>query len=330
MNYLVTGGAGFIGGNFVHYILSRSSEDRVVVLDKLTYAGCRATLAQWDDDPRFTFVHGDICDGALVRRLIDDGIDTVVHFAAESHVDRSITGPAVFIQTNIVGTFTLLEAVRNAQEAGRSIRFHHVSTDEVFGDLGPNDPPFTEETPYDPSSPYSASKAGSDHLVRAYHRTYGVDVTISNCTNNYGPYHFPEKLIPLAITNMMEGKTVPVYGTGMQVRDWLFVTDHCRAIDLIIRRGRSGETYGVGGDNQPTNIDIVRTLVALMGKKEEDVIRYVEDRKGHDFRYDIDYTKIREELGWTPSVTLDEGLERTVEWFREHTSWWKPLKERNV
>ncbi len=329
MKLLITGGAGFIGGNFVHYVLENYPDDAVVVLDKLTYAGCRATLARWEDDARFTFVEGDICDAALVEKLVADDVDVIVHFAAESHVDRSITGPGAFVQTNVVGTYTLLEAARAVHEAGRSIHFHHVSTDEVFGDLQPDDPPFTEATPYDPSSPYSASKAASDHFVRAYHRTFGLSVTISNCTNNYGPYHFPEKLIPLAITNMLDGKKVPIYGTGAQVRDWLFVTDHCRAIDMIVRSGRNGETYGVGGDNQPTNLDVVRKLIALLGKDEDEVIEYVQDRKGHDFRYDIDYTKIRDELGWTPSVTLDEGLAQTVTWYKQNEAWWRPLKERS-
>ncbi len=327
MKLLVTGGAGFIGGNFVHYILEHYPDDEVVVLDKLTYAGCRATLARWEDDPRFRFVKGDICDAQLVTELVAD-VDVVVHFAAESHVDRSITGPAAFVQTNVVGTFTLLEAVRAAQEAGREVRFHHVSTDEVFGDLDKDAPAFTEQTPYDPSSPYSASKASSDHFVRAYHRTYGIPVTISNCTNNYGPYHFPEKLIPLAITNLMDGKKVPVYGTGEQIRDWLFVTDHCRAIDLIVRSGRIGETYGVGGDNQPTNLDVVTKIITHMGKDPSEWIAYVEDRKGHDYRYDIDYTKIHDELGWAPSVTFDEGLAQTIAWFENNENWWRPLKER--
>ncbi len=327
MKILVTGGAGFIGGNFVHYVLDRYPDDEIIVLDALTYAGCRATLTKWENDARFTFVEGDICDAALVNKLVSDDVDMIVHFAAESHVDRSITGPGAFVQTNVVGTYTLLEAARAVHEKGRDIRFHHVSTDEVFGDLQPNDAAFTEETPYDPSSPYSASKAASDHFVRAYHRTFGLPVTISNCTNNYGPYHFPEKLIPLAITNMMDDRKVPIYGTGAQVRDWLFVTDHCRAIDTIVRSGRIGETYGVGGDNQPTNLEIVQKLIALLGKNEDDVIEYVEDRKGHDFRYDIDYTKLHDELGWSPSVTLDEGLAQTVAWYKQNEAWWRPLKE---
>ncbi len=327
MKILVTGGAGFIGGNFVHYTLENYPDDEVVVLDKLTYAGCRATLAQWKDDTRFRFVQGDICDRALTDTLMAE-VDTVVHFAAESHVDRSITEPTAFVQTNVVGTFTLLEAARAQMDAGHTVRFHHISTDEVFGDLEADDAPFTEHTPYDPSSPYSASKAASDHFVRAYYRTYGLPVTLSNCTNNYGPYHFPEKLIPLAITNMMDGKKVPVYGTGQQVRDWLFVIDHCRAIDLIVRSGRIGETYGVGGNNQLTNLDIVRMLARLMERDPDDVITFVEDRKGHDFRYDIDYTKIKEELDWAPRVTLEEGLAQTVAWYRANEDWWRSLSVR--
>ncbi len=327
MKILVTGGAGFIGGNFVHYTLENYPDDEVVVLDKLTYAGCRATLARWKDDTRFRFVQGDICDRALTDTLMAE-VDTVVHFAAESHVDRSITEPTAFVQTNVVGTFTLLEAARAQMDAGHTVRFHHISTDEVFGDLEADDAPFTEHTPYDPSSPYSASKAASDHFVRAYYRTYGLPVTLSNCTNNYGPYHFPEKLIPLAITNMMDGKKVPVYGTGQQVRDWLFVIDHCRAIDLIVRSGRIGETYGVGGNNQLTNLDIVRMLARLMERDPDDVITFVEDRKGHDFRYDIDYTKIKEELDWVPRVTLEEGLAQTVAWYRANEDWWRSLSVR--
>jgi dTDP-glucose 4,6-dehydratase len=264
-------------------------------------------------------VKGDITDAALVDSLVAE-CDAVVHFAAESHVDRSILGPEAFVRTNILGTFTLLEAARKDNK-----RLHHVSTDEVFGSLAPDAPAFSETTPYDPRSPYSASKASSDHLVRSYAHTYGLPVTISNCSNNYGPYHFPEKLIPLAITNLLEGKSVPVYGDGGQVRDWLYVEDHCRAIDLILRQGKIGETYCVGGNGEKENLWIVKKLLALLGK-DESMIEYVKDRPGHDRRYAINFDKIKSELGWQPTVTLEEGLAKTVEWFKSHESWWKNVK----
>ncbi len=320
MKLLVTGGAGFIGSNFVHHILREHPEDEVVVLDLLTYAGNLENLKEAGGNPRFRFVKGDIADSEAVDGLVAE-CDAVVHFAAESHVDRSIMEPGAFVRTNVIGTQVLLDAARN--HGGK--RFHHVSTDEVFGALGPDDAPFSETTPYDPRSPYSASKAGSDHLVRAYFHTYGLPVTISNCSNNYGPYHFPEKLIPLVITNLLEGKDVPVYGDGKQVRDWLHVEDHCRAIDLVLRKGRIGETYCVGGDGERENIDIVRTLLDILGVGE-DRIEYVKDRLGHDRRYAIDFSKIRQELGWEPFVTLDEGLRQTVEWFKAHEEWWKDVK----
>jgi len=321
MRLLVTGGAGFIGSNFVHHVLREHPEDSVVVLDLLTYAGNPENLAEWNGDDRFRFVRGDIADPETVRPLVAL-CDAVVHFAAESHVDRSIEEPSAFVRTNVLGTQVLLDAAR---EAGGK-RFHHVSTDEVFGSLGPDDEPFSETTPYDPRSPYSASKASSDHLVRASFHTFDLPVTITNCSNNYGPYHFPEKLIPLAVTNLLEGKTVPVYGDGKQVRDWLHVEDHCRAIDLVLRKGRIGETYCVGGNGERENLVIVKELLGILGLGE-DRIRYVRDRPGHDRRYAIDYSKIREELGWEPSVTLEEGLRKTVEWFRENESWWKPLRK---
>ncbi|NTW13929.1 MAG: dTDP-glucose 4,6-dehydratase [Candidatus Moranbacteria bacterium] len=320
MKLLVTGGAGFIGSNFVHHVLREHPEDEVVVLDLLTYAGNLENLSELQVNPRFRFVKGDITDAEIVDSLVAQ-CDAVVHFAAESHVDRSIMDPAAFVRTNVLGTQVLLDAAR--RHGGR--RFHHVSTDEVFGALGPDDAPFSEVTPYDPRSPYSASKAGSDHLVRAYFHTYDLPVTISNCSNNYGPYHFPEKLIPLAITNLLEGQNVPVYGDGKQVRDWLHVEDHCRAIDLVLRKGRIGETYCVGGNGERENIAIVRTLLGILGLGE-DTIEYVKDRPGHDRRYAIDFSKIKRELGWEPSVTLDEGLRRTVEWFRTHEAWWKSVK----
>ncbi|MEI7749398.1 MAG: dTDP-glucose 4,6-dehydratase [Candidatus Moraniibacteriota bacterium] len=320
MKLLVTGGAGFIGSNFVHHVLREHPNDSVVVLDLLTYAGNLENLKEAERNPRLRFVKGDIADPKAVEPLMAE-CDTAVHFVAESHVDRSIMEPAAFVRTNVIGTQVLLDAARNH----RGKRFHHVSTDEVFGALGPNDAPFSEVTPYDPRSPYSASKAGSDHLVRAYFHTYGLPVTISNCSNNYGPYHFPEKLIPLAITNLLEGKNVPVYGDGKQVRDWLHVEDHCRAIDLVLRTGRIGETYCVGGNGERENLAIVRTLLDILGFGEEK-IEYVKDRPGHDRRYAIDFSKIRNELGWEPSVTLDEGLRQTVEWFKTHEEWWKDVK----
>lgn len=319
MKLLITGGCGFIGSNFVHYVLENHPEDEVVNVDVLTYAGNVANVAKWEGDKRYRFVKGDICDREVVAGAMA-GVDAVVHFAAESHVDRSIVDPSAFVRTNVLGTQVLLDEARRANVA----RFHHVSTDEVFGALKPGDKPFDETTPYAPHSPYSASKAGSDHLVRAYHDTFGLPITISNCSNNYGPYHYPEKLIPLAITNILRGKKVPVYGEGLQVRDWLYVTDHCRAIDTIVREGRVGETYCVGGDNQPKNIEIVKTVLGVLGKGEE-MIEFVADRPGHDFRYDINYDKIKSELGWLPSVTLEDGLRKTVDWFVKNREWWEPL-----
>ena len=319
MKLLVTGGAGFIGSNFVHYVLGKYPEYEVVTLDDLTYAGNLENLKSAEGNPRHRFVKGSITDATLVDPLVSE-CDIVVHFAAESHVDRSIMDPGAFVVTNVHGTYVLLEA---AKKHGK--RFHHVSTDEVFGALGKEDAPFDESTPYDPRSPYSASKAASDHLVRAYFHTYGLPVTISNCSNNYGPYHFPEKLIPLAITNLLEGKSVPVYGDGLQVRDWLYVEDHCRAIDMILRRGRIGETYCIGGDGERENIWIVERLLASLGLGE-DRIEHVTDRLGHDRRYAIDFSKIRAELGWQPLVDLETGLEKTVEWFREHEAWWQRVR----
>ncbi len=319
MKLLVTGGAGFIGSNFVHHILSTYPDYQVVTLDALTYAGNLENLKEWENDTRHRFVKGDIGDMALVDSLVAE-CDAVVHFAAESHVDRSIMDPGTFVETNVRGTFVLLEAAKKHQK-----RFHHVSTDEVFGALGSNDPAFDEHTPYDPRSPYSASKAASDHLVRAYFHTYQLPITISNCSNNYGPYHFPEKLIPLAITNLLEGKTVPLYGDGLQVRDWLYVADHCRAIDLILHRGKIGETYCIGGNAEETNIAIIKKLLALLGK-DESMIEYVKDRPGHDRRYAINFSKIKAELGWQPIVTLEEGLAKTAEWFQQNEDWWQNVK----
>jgi len=329
-NILVTGGCGFIGSNFVRLALASLPECRVVNLDKLTYAGNPRNLADIAADPRYRFVKGDICDAELVGRLlVEEGIDTVVHFAAESHVDRSITGPAAFIQTNIVGTFTLLEAARAAWNGRDDVRFLHVSTDEVYGSLGETGF-FTESTPYDPRSPYSASKASSDHLVSAYHHTYHLPTLITNCSNNYGPYHFPEKLIPLIIHNALKGKELPVYGDGKNVRDWLFVVDHCSAILTVLQKGRIGETYNIGGNNEKQNLEVVHTVCDLLdarvgllpgGAQRRTLIRFVKDRPGHDRRYAIDAGKIRHELGWQPSVTFEQGIEQTIDWYLDHRDW---------
>ena len=333
---LITGGAGFIGSNFVHHWCKNYPGDRLVVLDALTYAGNRQNLAELEDKPNFRFVQGNIGDRPLVDALLrEEAINTVTHFAAESHVDRSILGPDAFVQTNIVGTFTLLESFRHHWlERGQkeSDRFLHVSTDEVYGSLAPDEPPFTETTPYAPNSPYSASKAGSDHLARAYFHTYGVPTIITNCSNNYGPYHFPEKLIPLMCINILLGKPLPVYGDGQNIRDWLYVGDHCRALDVVIHRGKPGETYNIGGDNEVKNIDLVYTLCNLMDDIAPDLpvqpaqlITFVKDRPGHDRRYAINATKIKTELGWTPAETLEGGLHRTIEWYLAHRHWWQPL-----
>jgi dTDP-glucose 4,6-dehydratase len=331
---LVTGGAGFIGANFVHHWLGKHPQDRVVVLDALTYAGSRLNLKAADANGNFRFVHGDICDEALVTSLVrEEQIDTLAHFAAESHVDRSIDGPDAFVRTNIIGTHVLLKAAKaewlDRLQGKGQFRFHHVSTDEVYGSLGPQDPAFTERTPYDPSSPYSASKAGSDHLVRAYHRTFGLPVSITNCSNNYGPYQFPEKLIPVIILNALAGRPIPVYGDGQNVRDWLFVTDHCSAIETVIERGTSGETYNVGGNGERANIEIVRTICRLLDERRPDsgrrphetLIKHVKDRPGHDRRYAIDLSRIQQELGWMPTEDLASGLAKTVDWYLANLDW---------
>lgn len=331
---LVTGGAGFIGANFVLAWLSDRSADGVINVDKLTYAGNRKTLASVEDDPRHVFSQTDICDRAALDKLFATyNPRAVVHFAAESHVDRSIHGPADFIQTNIVGTFTLLEAARDywgglEEPAKSAFRFLHVSTDEVFGSLSDTDPQFSETTSYAPNSPYSASKAASDHLVRAYHHTYGLPVLTTNCSNNYGPYHFPEKLIPLVIANALAGKPLPIYGDGQNVRDWLYVCDHCSAIREVLARGRLGETYNVGGWNEKTNLDVVHTLCDLLDElhpKEvgsyRDQITFVKDRPGHDRRYAIDARKLERELGWRPAETFESGLRKTVQWYLDNQAW---------
>ena len=352
-NVLVTGGAGFIGANFVHYWMRENPEHRLVVLDALTYAGNRANLATLDHVEAFRFVHGDIADMALVGRLIsDEQIDTIVHFAAESHVDRSIHEPDAFIRTNVLGTHNLLRVARDAwldsDAAPESHLFHHVSTDEVYGTLGPDDPAFTEDTQYAPNSPYAASKAASDHLVRSYHHTFGLRVTTSNCSNNYGPYQFPEKLIPLMIVNALTGKPLPVYGDGSNIRDWLYVEDHCRGIDLVMREGRIGETYNIGGDNECANIDIVRTICgridrafeeregladafpespAAKGGKTESLITFVKDRLGHDWRYAINAEKSNAELGYAPVESFESGLTKTLDWMLDNESWWRGIMD---
>jgi dTDP-glucose 4,6-dehydratase len=330
MHILVTGGCGFIGSNFVRLILVERPDWRVTNVDKLTYAGNPANLADVASNPRYRFVKADICDKAAMAALFpkEDAVsgtnrpDAVVHFAAESHVDRSITGPEIFVHTNVMGTQILLE---NARQSGVS-RFLHVSTDEVYGSLGATGL-FTETTPYAPNSPYSASKAGSDMLVRAYHHTFGMDTVITNCSNNYGPYQYPEKLIPLLITNLIDGLQIPIYGDGQNVRDWLHVEDHCRGILLALERGRAGETYNIGGRNERKNLDIAHGILKLMGK-DASSIRYVEDRLGHDRRYAIDADKIRNELGWEPRHTFETGLPATVEWYRKNEAWWRPLKKK--
>ena len=323
MTILVTGGAGFIGGNFVYYQLKNHPEDRVVCLDKLTYAGNLSTLQEAMKCEQFRFVRGDIADREAVYALFEqEKPDVVVNFAAESHVDRSVTNPEIFLTTNILGTSVLMDACRRYGVG----RYHQVSTDEVYGDL-PLDRPdlfFTEETPIHTSSPYSASKASADLLVMAYHRTYGLPATISRCSNNYGPYHFPEKLIPLMITRALADEPLPVYGVGLNVRDWLYVEDHCSAIDLIIRRGRVGEVYNIGGHNERTNMQVVKTILKALGKPES-LIRHVTDRPGHDRRYAIDPSKIHRELGWLPKTTFDEGIQKTVRWYLDNRQWWEEI-----
>lgn len=323
MTILVTGGAGFIGGNYIHYHLAQHPEDRVICLDKLTYAGNLSTLASIMDNPNFRFVKADICDRKSVYKLFEDEKpDVVINFAAESHVDRSIEDPDIFLQTNILGTSVLMDACR---KYGTS-KYHQVSTDEVYGDL-PLDRPdlfFTEDSPLRPSSPYSASKASADLLVLSYHRTYGLPVTISRCSNNYGPYHFPEKLIPLIIVNTLLDKPLPVYGKGLNIRDWLYVEDHCKAIDLIVGKGRAGEIYNVGGHNEMRNIDLVRCIIHELGKSD-DLITFVADRKGHDLRYAIDPAKIHRELGWLPETRFQDGIKKTIEWYLKNSDWWKGI-----
>ncbi len=347
---MVTGAAGFIGANFVHYWAQQYPEDRIVAYDALTYAGNVANLEGLLERDNFHFVHADICDYQRVLGTMGEhAVDTVVHFAAESHVDRSITGPDAFIETNVTGTHTLLKAAREMWLGGEKQvphRFHHVSTDEVYGSLSTDAPGFYEEQKYEPNSPYSASKAASDHLVRAYHHTYGLQVTTSNCSNNYGPFHFPEKLVPLCLTNILRGLPLPVYGDGSNIRDWLYVADHCRGIELVLQDGRVGETYNIGGNNEWNNLAIVELLCtqldarfaddpALAGRfpdspcakggSARDLITFVEDRAGHDWRYAIDATKITSELGYVPAESFETGLAKTLDWYLANESWWRPL-----
>jgi len=349
---LITGGAGFIGSNFVHHWLQHHAGDRVVVLDALTYAGNPHNLDAVRDRSEFRFVHGDIADTALVEQLMrEERIDTLVHFAAESHVDRSIHGPDAFVQTNVIGTHSLLKAARKVwleEKAVAQHRFHHVSTDEVYGSLSLTDPAFSESTPYAPNSPYSASKAASDHLVRAYHHTYGLNVTTSNCSNNYGAFHFPEKLIPLMIVNILQGKPLPIYGDGMNIRDWLHVSDHCRGIDLVLGKGRVGEVYNIGGGAEAPNIQLVNSLCGIAddifahdaslkqrfpaapmanGNSSTSLITYVKDRPGHDRRYAIDCRKIERELGYRAQVKLEQGLRSTFKWYLDNESWWRGVMD---
>ncbi len=335
-NLLVTGGAGFIGSNFVHYWIDKYPEEKVVVLDALTYAGNRANLTTVEANPQFTFVHGDILNTKLIEELLHDHeIDTLVHFAAESHVDRSIHGPDAFLKTNIEGTHSLLKAAKKVwlDEGDKPHRFHHVSTDEVYGTLEPDAPAFTEQHQYLPNSPYAASKASSDHIVRSYHHTYGLNTTISNCSNNYGPYQFPEKLIPLIIANCLDGKPLPIYGDGKQIRDWLYVDDHNRGIDLIIRNGKVDNTYNIGGNNEWTNIDIVTLVCELMdqhhpeGAPHTSLITYVKDRLGHDRRYAINANKLMIELGYMPEETFETGIAKTIQWFLDNKEWWRSIMD---
>ncbi|MBX7515092.1 dTDP-glucose 4,6-dehydratase [Qipengyuania sp. GH38] len=349
-NLIVTGGAGFIGANFVYHWRKAHPDDSITVLDALTYAGNPANLDGLDG---VELVEGDICDTALVSRLLAErDVDTIVHFAAESHVDRSITGPDAFVTTNVVGTHSLLKAAKDAwldKGTGRPHRFHHVSTDEVYGSLGPNDPAFSETTAYAPNSPYSASKAGSDHLVRAYHHTYGLDTRTSNCSNNYGPYQFPEKLIPLFTLNALSGKPLPIYGDGMNVRDWLHVEDHCRGIELVLEKGRPGEVYNIGGGQELPNLEVIEEICrgvdaafasdpslaerfpnapAAQGRPTSELKTFVEDRKGHDRRYAIDETKARGELGYAPARDFEHGFATTLRWYLNNEAWWRPLLKR--
>lgn len=336
MKILVTGGAGFIGSAVIRHLI-QNTEHSVVNIDKLTYAGNLNSLKEIENSDRYCFEQADICDRNGIEEIFNKHKpDAIMHLAAESHVDRSIDGPAAFIHTNLIGTYTLLEAARAYLKENPNFKFHHVSTDEVYGDLPLDGSLFTETTSYDPSSPYSASKAGSDHLVRAWCRTFGLKVVVTNCSNNYGPYHFPEKLIPLVILNALEGKELPIYGKGDQIRDWLYVEDHARALCKVCLEGKSGETYNIGGHNELQNIDVVKSICAILdelkprtdGKKYQEQIVFVADRPGHDLRYAIDASKIANELGWTPEETFETGLKKTVQWYLDNQWWWEPLREK--
>ena len=337
---LVTGGSGFIGSNFIHYLINNTDYQRIINLDKLTYAGNNENLINIQQNFRYKFIKGNICDRQCIKKIFQDySPNKIVHFAAESHVDRSIDGPKDFINTNIVGTSILLEESLSYYNklkklSKSSFKFHHISTDEVFGSLGEKGS-FAEDSPYDPSSPYSASKASSDHLVRAWHRTFGLPVTISNCSNNYGPYQFPEKLIPLIIINCLSNKSLPVYGKGENIRDWLYVEDHCKAINLILQEGAIGDTYNIGGNNEISNINIVESICTILdklkpsnsGKSYKQLISFVKDRPGHDFRYAINTTKIKKDLNWEPKETFDSGLTKTIKWYLENENWWKKIQK---
>ncbi|MDD3376348.1 MAG: dTDP-glucose 4,6-dehydratase [Candidatus Riflebacteria bacterium] len=336
MKIIVTGGAGFIGSAVIRHLI-KNTDHSVINLDKLTYAGNLESLKEVSGSDRYVFEQADICDRQIIEAVFDKHKpDAIMHLAAESHVDRSIDGPAAFIHTNLVGTYTLLDVARFYAKEHPNFRFHHISTDEVYGDLDLDDSMFTEETPYDPSSPYSASKAGSDHLVRAWHRTFGLKTVITNCSNNYGPYHFPEKLIPLVILNALEGKSLPIYGKGDQIRDWLYVEDHARALCTVCLNGKPGHTYNIGGHNEKMNIEVVQTICEILdelvpksgNKKYKEQIEFVADRPGHDLRYAIDASKIERELGWKPEETFETGLRKTVQWYLENKWWWEPLRDK--
>ena len=336
MKIIVTGGAGFIGSAVIRHLI-KNTDHSVINLDKLTYAGNLESLKEVSGSDRYVFEQADICDRQIIEAVFDKHKpDAIMHLAAESHVDRSIDGPAAFIHTNLVGTYTLLDVARFYAKEHPNFRFHHISTDEVYGDLDLDGSMFTEETPYDPSSPYSASKAGSDHLVRAWHRTFGLKTVITNCSNNYGPYHFPEKLIPLVILNALEGKPLPIYGKGDQIRDWLYVEDHARALCTVCLNGKPGHTYNIGGHNEKMNIEVVQTICEILdelvpksgNRKYKEQIEFVADRPGHDLRYAIDASKIERELGWKPEETFETGLRKTVQWYLENKWWWEPLRDK--
>jgi dTDP-glucose 4,6-dehydratase len=337
MKIIVTGGAGFIGSAVIRELI-KNTEHQVLNLDKLTYAGNLNSLKEISDNSRYQFRQIDICDAKVLEEIFTNfEPDAIMHLAAESHVDRSIDGPGQFIMTNLIGTYNLLEAARQLKNSKPELRFHHISTDEVYGDLELDDSLFTEATPYNPSSPYSASKAGSDHLVRAWHRTYGLKTIVTNCSNNYGPYHFPEKLIPLVILNALEGRPLPIYGKGEQIRDWLYVEDHARALIKVVCEGKPGETYNVGGHNEKKNIEVVKTICSILDELSParnlengyaDLITFVDDRPGHDMRYAIDAGKIEKELGWKPQETFETGLRKTVQWYLDNKWWWEPLREK--